>query len=75
VSEGGETFRRFAPQAGELWMGDHAYANPPGIAFVKASEAEVLVSDNQDAPPLYDINSKRERQAIVFRRNIEADVS
>lgn len=56
-------------------MGDHAYANPPGIAFVKASEAEVLVSDNQDAPPLYDINSKRERQAIVFRRNIEADVS
>ena len=57
--KGGETFRRFGPQAGELWMGDRAYANPPGIAFVKASEAEVLVRYNRGALPLYDINSKR----------------
>jgi hypothetical protein len=57
--KGGETFRRFDPQAGELWMGDRAYANPPGIAFVKASEAEVLVRYNRGALPLYDINSKR----------------
>jgi len=57
--KGGETFRRFDPQAGELWMGDRAYANPPGIAFVKASGAEVLVRYNRGALPLYDINSKR----------------
>lgn len=57
--KGGETFRRFDPQAGELWMGDRAYANPPGIAFVKASDAEVLVRYNRGALPLYDINSKR----------------
>lgn len=40
-------------------MGDRAYANPPGIAFVKASGAEVLVRYNRGALPLYDINSKR----------------
>jgi hypothetical protein len=57
--KGGETFRRFDPQAGELWMGDRAYANPPGVAFVKASEAEVLVRYNRGSLPLYDINSKR----------------
>jgi hypothetical protein len=40
---GGETFRRFDPQAGELWMGDRGYANPPGIAFVKSSDALAAV--------------------------------
>jgi hypothetical protein len=57
--KGGETFRRFDPQAGELWMGDRGYANPPGVAFVKASDAEVLVRYNRGSLPLYDINSKR----------------
>jgi hypothetical protein len=57
--KGGETFRRFDPQAGELWMGDRGYANPPGVAFVKASDAEVLVRYNRGSLPLYDIMSKR----------------
>jgi hypothetical protein len=57
--KGGETFRRFDPQPGELWMGDRAYANPPGVAFVKASDAEVLVRYNRGSLPLYDGNSKR----------------
>jgi hypothetical protein len=57
--KGGETFRRFYPQAGELWMGDRGYANPPGVAFVKASDAEVLVRYNRGSLPLYDINSNR----------------
>ncbi len=57
--KGGETFRRFDPQAGELWMGDRGYANPPGVAFVKASDAEVLVRYNRGSLPLYDINSNR----------------
>jgi len=56
---GGETFRRFDPQAGELWMGDRGYANPPGIAFVKSSDAEVLVRYNRGSLPLYDIEGKR----------------
>ncbi|MGA7742978.1 MAG: transposase [Polyangia bacterium] len=56
--KGGETFRRFDPQAGELWMGDRGYANPPGIAFVKSSDAEALVRYNRGSLPLYDIGGK-----------------
>jgi len=56
---GGESFRRFYPQAGELWMGDRAYANPPGVAFVKSSDAEVLVRYNRGGLPVYDIEGER----------------
>jgi hypothetical protein len=57
--KGGETFRRFDPQPGELWMGDRGYSNPPGIAAVKSSGADVLVRYNRGSLPLYDIESKR----------------
>ncbi len=57
--KGGETFRRFDPQAGELWMGDRAYANPPGVAFVKTAGAEVLVRYNRGSLPLFDIKGQR----------------
>ena len=57
--KGGESFRRFDPETGELWMGDRAYANPPGIAAVKSSDAEVLVRYNRGTLPLYDIGGKR----------------
>lgn len=56
---GGESFRRFYPQAGELWMGDRAYANPPGVAFVKSSNAEVLVRYNRGGLPVYDSEGER----------------
>ena len=55
---GGETFRRFQPAAGQLWMGDRAYANPPGIAWVCATGAEVLVRYNRGSLPLYDVHGK-----------------
>jgi hypothetical protein len=51
---GGETFRRFVPEAGQLWLGDRAYANPPGIAWVKDHKGEVLVRYNRGSLPLYD---------------------
>ena len=53
---GGETFRRFAPHAGpgQLWIGDRAYAGPPGIAAMIAAGAQVLVRWNRGALPLYD---------------------
>jgi hypothetical protein len=57
--KGGESFRRFAPETGELWMGDRGYANPPGIAAVKSSGAEVLVRYNRGTLPLFDIGGKR----------------
>lgn len=51
---GGETFRRFHPVKGELWIGDRGYANPPGIASVVANDAAVLVRYNRGSLPLYD---------------------
>ncbi len=57
--KGGETFRRFHPEAGQLWMGDRGYANPPGIAFVKAEGAEVLVRYNRGSLPLYNVEGER----------------
>jgi hypothetical protein len=57
--KGGETFRRFHPEAGQLWIGDRGYANPPGIAFVKDCGAEVLVRYNRGSLPLYDVAGQR----------------
>ena len=54
--KGGETYRRFARMArpGQLWIGDRGYANPPGIAAIKAKRADVLVRFNRGSLPLYD---------------------
>lgn len=56
----GESWRRFAKQACamQLWLGDRVYANPPGIAAVRAKGADVLVRWNRGALPLYDIDGK-----------------
>lgn len=51
---GGETFKRFSPCKNQLWLGDRCYANPPGIAWMKDHEADVLVRYNRGALPLYD---------------------
>ena len=56
---GGETFRRFKVEPGQLWTGDRGYANPPGIAWVKNGGAEVLVRHNRGSLPLYDVHGKR----------------
>jgi hypothetical protein len=50
----GETFRNFTPRKGELYLGDRVYANPPGIAWIKAHDADALVRFNRGALPLYD---------------------
>jgi hypothetical protein len=54
----GESFRRFSPAAGQLWIGDRAYANPPGIAWVHEHGAKVLVRYNRGSLPLYDQNGR-----------------
>jgi hypothetical protein len=50
---GGETFRRFDPVKGELWIGDRGYSTPPGVAWI-AAKADVLVRYNRGSLPLYD---------------------
>lgn len=55
----GETFRNFAIKALQLWIGDRAYANPPGIAWVVSHGAQVLVRFNRGSLPLYDGRGQR----------------
>ena len=56
--KGGETFRNFDAGAGQLWIADRCYANPPGIAAIKDEGADVLVRYNRGSLPLYDIGGK-----------------
>jgi len=58
--KGGETFRRFAgmAKAGQLWMGDRGYANPPGITAIVSTGADVLVRYNRGSLPIYGIDGK-----------------
>ena len=56
---GGETFRRFEAEPGQLWLGDRGYANPPGVAWICSHGADVLVRHNRGTLPLYDVHGKR----------------
>lgn len=56
--KGGETFRHFDAEAGQLWIGDRAYANPPGIAAIKEAKADVLVRYNRGALPIFGIDGR-----------------
>lgn len=50
---GGETFRRLPLKAGDIVLGDRGYSNPPGVAWVRAHQAEVVVRVNPRALPLF----------------------
>jgi hypothetical protein len=41
--EKGESFKNFAVQEGDLWIGDRIYAKPPGIDHVISHDGDVLV--------------------------------
>lgn len=51
--EGGETFRRFPVEAGDVMLGDRVYAAPPGVAHVVGAGADVVVRVNRQALPLF----------------------
>ncbi len=50
----GETFKHFDSEDEQLYIGDRAYSNPPGIASMDSQGAHVLVRYNRSALPLYD---------------------
>ena len=52
--EAGETFRRFAVQPKDVFMGDRGYAQPQGIAHVVGAGGDVLVRLNLTNVPLLD---------------------
>jgi hypothetical protein len=49
----GETFKRFAIQAGDLMLGDAAYGVPPGIDYVVRAKGQVLVRFSISNLPLW----------------------
>ncbi len=59
VRKGGETFRRFDVEAGDVMMGDRVYATPPGVAHVAHAGGDVIVRLNRQSLPLFDFKGKR----------------
>jgi hypothetical protein len=58
-AQGGETWRRVPVRAGDLLLGDRAYANPPGVAHVVAAGGDVVVRLNRGALPLFARDGER----------------
>ena len=55
---GGETWRRFPVEAGDIMLGDRGYANPQGVRHVRQAGGEVVVRLNRQALPLCDERGK-----------------
>jgi Transposase DDE domain len=56
---GGETARRFRAEAGEVWLLDRGYANPPGVAAIRETGAHIVVRHNRGTLPLCDKGGER----------------
>ena len=52
-SDDGETLKRFEVHAGDLFIADRGYAQPPGIAHVCARGGDVMIRMNLVTLPLY----------------------
>ena len=55
----GETVRMFDLAAGQLWLVDRNYANPPGLAAIVQAGSEILARYNRGTLPLYDAQGQR----------------
>lgn len=65
---GGETARRFRAQPGELWLLDRGYANPPGVAAIRDTDAHIVVRLNRATLPVFDQRGGR-MDVIALMRN------
>lgn len=57
-AHGGETVRMFHLEAGQLWIVDRGYANPPGLSALVQAGADALARYNRGTLPLYDAHGK-----------------
>jgi DDE family transposase len=55
---GGEGYWQFTIGRGQLWLGDRAYCNARGIAWVLVHGSDVLVRLNRGALPLTDLQGR-----------------
>jgi len=58
-SDEGETLKRFEVDAGDVFVADRGYANPAGIAHVRARSGDVIVRMNLVTLPLYEPDGER----------------
>jgi hypothetical protein len=66
----GETFKHFRAKAGQLFVGDRGYANPPGVQSIVEQQADVLVRVNRSSLPLFDAGGERlDLRALVRKRS------
>jgi len=65
--EGGETLRRIPVRAGDIMMGDGAYATPLGVAHVKSAQADLVVRWNRGSLPVFDVEAHRLDALRLFR--------
>lgn len=64
----GETFKHFEAKRGQLFIGDRAYSNPPGIASIDEQGAHVLVRHNRSSLPVYDARGNRLSVFTFFKK-------
>lgn len=64
----GETFRHFEAKRGQLFVGDRAYSNPPGIASIDEQGAHMLVRYNRSSLPVYNARGNRLSVFTFFKK-------
>ncbi|MGA2608987.1 MAG: hypothetical protein ABSH01_16210 [Terriglobia bacterium] len=61
------SLRRIPVRAGDIMMGDRAYATPPGVAHVKPAQADIVVRWNRGSLPVFDAEQHRLDVLRLFR--------
>jgi hypothetical protein len=61
----GETFKNFSFDEGQLVIADRGYSNAPGIAWVLAHLADVLVRLNRGALPVFDPDADTDDEKLI----------
>jgi Transposase DDE domain len=56
---GGEAWRRFPVEVGDILLADRGYANPNGVQHVVEAEGDVVVRLNRSSLPLWDEQGRR----------------
>jgi hypothetical protein len=73
-ASGGETFKRFHFEPGQLVLADRGYCNGVGIASVLDDGADVLVRLNRGAMPLFD-DAGKSFEVLDWARSIADDTA
>ncbi len=71
-SKEGETLRQFAFEPSQIAVADRGFANPPGVAHVHASGADLVVRMNLVTLPLYERDSDKPLDVLACVRELKS---